>query len=286
MSSKRVNVRSNELLSLINAFKNHRSRFKRSFYMILDRKSPVELKQYPEHFFKAFNDIKTPGVALKHYYKLILLLFLARIDFTDLSKFEIDSIFKEVGIKFSVDVWKKLTGHLNDNPDNLIYKMRLGKDTRLLFSSNKDLIKVMERLVSNFQIDEPPHDYSLTIFSKSAPKDKNNVDYCLDFSNYFKERLPTEEQWISMEDEITTTIETIYETHFETTLLLKECKPHTSLAFILGHSVNYFDSLKLYISQNSQFWKYEKKNEDVPAISHWTLSTKYKKPADDKEINV
>ncbi|MFX1515940.1 MAG: hypothetical protein ACFFC6_06495, partial [Promethearchaeota archaeon] len=231
MSSKRVNARSNELLSLIDTFKNHKSRFKRSFYMILDRKSPIELKQYPENFFKAFDKIKTPGVALKHYYKLILLLFLARNDFTDLSKHEIDIVFKEVRIEFSIDIWKKLTGHLNDNPDNLIYKIRLGKDTRLLFSSNKDLNKVMERLVSNFQLNEPPHDYSLTIFSKSAPKDKNNVDYCLDFSNYFKERLPTEEQWISMEDEITTTIETIYETHFETTLLLKECKPHSSLAF-------------------------------------------------------
>ena len=286
VSSKRVKIRSNELLSLINAFKNHKNRFKRSFYMILDRKSPIQFKQYPDEFFNAFNNIKTTGVALKHYYKLILLLFLARNDFTDLSKNEIDMIFKEVGVELSIDVWKKLTGHLGNNSDNLIYKMRLGKDTRLLFSSNKDLIKIMERLISNSQSSEPPHDYSFAIFSKSAPKDKNNVDYCLDFSNYFKAGMPSEDQWLNIEDEITTTIETIYETHFNTTLLLKECKPHPSLAFILGHSVNYFEGLKLYIYQNGQYWRFENINENIRASNHWTLSTKYKKPGNEDEINV
>jgi hypothetical protein len=286
MSSKRDKTRSNEFLSLILAFKNHKNQFKRSFYMILDKKVPIQLKQYPEEFFNAFSNIKTVGVALKHYHKLILLLFLARNDFTDLNKIEIDMIFKEVGVKLSVDVWKKLTGHLSNNSNNLIFKIRLGKDTRLLFSSNKDLINIMERLISNSQSSEPPHDYSLAIFSKSAPKDKNNVDYCLDFSNFFKKGIPTEDQWLSIEDEITTTIETIYETHFNTTLLLKECKPHPSLAFILGHSVNYFEGLKLYIYQNGQYWKYEKVNENIRASDHWTLTTKYKKPINDNEINV
>ncbi|MFX1283478.1 MAG: SAVED domain-containing protein [Promethearchaeota archaeon] len=286
MSSKRVKSRSNEILTLAYTFKTYTKRFKRSFYMILDRKNPIQLKQFPDEFLNAFNNVKTPGVALKHYYKLILLLFLARNDFTDLSKNEIDVIFTEVGVELSIDVWKKLTGHLSNNSDNLIYKMRLGKDTRLLFSSNKDLIKIMERLISNSQSSEPPHDYSLAIFSKTAPKDKNNVDYCLDFSNYFKTGMPSEDQWLSIEDEITTAIENIYETHFDTTLLLKECKPHTSLAFILGHSVNYFESLKLFIYQNGQYWEYEKINENIYASNHWTLSTKYRKPVNEDEINV
>ncbi|MFX0015089.1 MAG: SAVED domain-containing protein [Promethearchaeota archaeon] len=286
MSFKRINTRSNELSSLTLAFKAHRSRFKRSFQMILDRKSPIELKQYPDEFLNAFNNIKSPGVALKHYYRLILLLFLAKDDFTDLNKNEIDIIFKEVGVELSIDVWKKLTGHLSNDSDNLLYKIRLGKDTRLLFSSNKDLIKIMTRLLTNSQSIEPPHDYSLAIFSKSAPKDKNNVDYCLDFSNYFKEGLPSEDQWLIIEDELTTTIETIYETHFETTLLLKECKPHPSLSFILGHSANYFEGLKLYMYQNGQYWKYEKINENIRASNHWNISTKYRKPLNDDEINV
>ena len=286
VSSKRVKSRSNEFSSLINAFKNHKNRFKRSFYLILDQKSPIQLKQYPDEFFKAFTNIKTTGVALKHYYKLILLLFLARNDFPDLSKNEIDMIFMEVGVELSIDVWKKLTGHLSNNSDSLLYKMRLGKDTRILFSSNKNLIKIMERLISNSQSSEPPHDHSLVIFSKSAPKDKNNVDYCLDFSNYFKGGMPSEDQWLNIEDEITTTIEKIYENHFNTTLLLKECKPHPSLAFILGHSVNYFEGLKLYIYQNGQYWNYEKIDENIRASSHWNLSTKYKKPVNENEINV
>ncbi len=286
VSSKRDTTLSNEFSSLILAFKNHKNQFKRFFYIILDKKVPIQLKQYPEEFFNAFRNIKTAGVALKHYYKLILLLFLARNDFTDLNKIEIDMIFNEVGVKLSVDVWKKLTGHLSNNSNNLIYKIKLGKDTRLLFSSNKDLINIMERLISNSQSSEPPHDYSLAIFSKSAPKDKNNVDYCLDFTNFFKKGIPTEDQWLSIEDEITTTIETIYKTHFNTTLLLKECKHHPSLAFILGHSVNFFEGLKLFIYQNGQYWKYEKVNENIRASDHWALSTKYKKPINDNEINV
>jgi len=286
VSSKRGKPRSNELSSLILDFKHHKSRFKRSFYMILNQKSPIQLKQYPDEFFNAFNNIRTPGVALKHYYKLILLLFLARNDLADLNKSEIDFVFQEVGVDLSIDVWKKITGHLDNNSDNLMYKMRLGKDTRLLFSSNKELIKVMERLTTNSQSIEPPHDFSLAIFSKSAPKDKNNVDYCLDFSNYFKAGMPTEDQWLSIEDELTTTIETIYETYFNTTLLLKESKPHSSLAFILGHSVNYFEGSKLYIYQNGQYWKFEKTSENIRPSHHWTLLTKYKKPENVNEINV
>ncbi|MFX0085047.1 MAG: SAVED domain-containing protein [Candidatus Hodarchaeota archaeon] len=286
MSSKRGKTRSSELSSLINAFKIHKNQFKRSFYMILDKKIPIQLKQYPEEFFDAFSSIKTTGVALKHYHNLILLLFLARNDFTDLSKNEIDIIFKEEGVELSVDVWKKLTSHLSSNSENLIYRVKLGKDTRLLFSSNRGLINLMERLVSNSHSSEAPHDYSLAIFSKLAPKDKNNFDYCLDFSDYFKTGMPTEEQWLNIEDKITTTIETIYETHFETTLLLKECKPHPTLAFILGHSVNFFEGLKLYIYQNSYYWEYKKINENIRVSNHWTLSTKYKKPVNDNEINV
>ncbi|MFW9904178.1 MAG: SAVED domain-containing protein [Candidatus Thorarchaeota archaeon] len=286
MSSKRGKSRSSELLSLIPAFKHHKSRFERSFFMILNQESPIQLKQYPDEFLNAFIKIKTPGVAIKHYYRLILLLFLARNDFTDLSKSEIDFVFQEVGVALSIDVWKKITGHLDNNSDNLMYKIKLGKDTRLLFSSNKDLIKVMERLTINSQFSEPPHDYSLAIFSKSAPKDRNNVDYCLDFSNYFKAGMPTEDQWLSIEDELTTAIETIYETYFNTTLLLKESKPHSSLAFILGHSVNYFEGLKLYIYQNGQYWKYEKISENIHPSHHWTILTKHKKSENDNEINV
>ncbi|MFX0126101.1 MAG: SAVED domain-containing protein [Candidatus Hodarchaeota archaeon] len=286
MSSKREKTRLNEFSSLILAFKKHKSQFERFFYMILDRKVPLLLKQYPEEFFNAFSKIKTPGVALKHYHNLILLLFLARKEYSDLDKIDIDTIFKEGGVELSVDVWKKLTAHLSNDSNNLIYKIRLGKDNRFLFSSNKDLINIMERLISNSQFDEPLHDYSIAIFSKSAPKDKSSFDYCLDFSNYFEAGMPNEDQWLRIEDEITATIEAIYETHYDSTLLLKECKSHTSLAFILGHSVNYYESLKLYIHQNGQYWKYEKIGEDIRASNHWVLSTKYKKPIIDNEINV
>ncbi|MFW9780494.1 MAG: SAVED domain-containing protein [Candidatus Heimdallarchaeota archaeon] len=286
MSSKTKKKLTKEFSSLILAFQSNKNQFERNFNMILDKKIPLRLKQYPEGFFNAFSEIKTPGVALKHYHNLILLLFLARTDFDELTRDEIEFILKECQVDLSIDVWKKLTSHLNNDSNSLIYKIKLGKDTRLLFSSNKNLISIMERLISKNHSLEPSYDYSLALYSKSAPKDRNNVDYCLDYSGFFKEGLPTRDQWLTIEDEILTTIETIYNSHFNTNLLLRECKPHASLAFILGHSVNYFEGLELYVQQNGQYWKYKDIEENIRASVHWNLSTRYKKPKNESEINI
>ncbi|MFX0171358.1 MAG: SAVED domain-containing protein [Candidatus Hodarchaeota archaeon] len=287
MNSKTTIKLSDDLLSLSTNFKSHKNSFKRAFYMILDRKTPIQLKQYPEELFISFKKIKTPGVAINHYIDLILLLFLARTDFTDLSKNEINLICSTAGIELSIDVWKKLTGRLNYDSNDLLYKIKRGKDRRLLFSSNKDLIRIMEKLISNSQAREPHHDYSLAIFSKSSPKDKNNVDYLLDFSKYFKEKVPSEDQWLKMEDKVTTVIETIYENNPNAKLLLKDSKLHSSLAFILGHSVNYFESLDLLIYHKNQYWHDEQIRDVFDKISeHWILATKNKNPINDDEINV